>query len=175
LVPQLETGKISCVRHPCWGRLSPRQQVNNARTDHKVSAWNRIFLALMRAAFLLQLQPPTIWMPVQAVRLHVDPARIAPATERGTILDSPADRFPIKGTIFVIVHLKNGAIIALMQRRVGVAGFNRLSLPIRQDMGCSTNASGSYGTTAPHNGRGVAMYYFVLRRVDGCDSDRFRR
>ena len=35
-VPQLETGKISCVRRPCYGRLSPRQRIENVLTAIKL-------------------------------------------------------------------------------------------------------------------------------------------
>jgi hypothetical protein len=43
LVPQPETGKIGCVRRPCYGRLSPRQPPDNARRHHKfpLGAWWR--------------------------------------------------------------------------------------------------------------------------------------
>ena len=35
-MPQLETGKISCVRRPCYGRLSPRQRIENVLTAIKL-------------------------------------------------------------------------------------------------------------------------------------------
>jgi hypothetical protein len=38
LMPRPETGKISCVRLPCYDRLLPRQQANNAARGHKVSS-----------------------------------------------------------------------------------------------------------------------------------------
>ena len=37
-MPQLETGKISCVRLPCYGRLSPRQRIDNAGARIKFPA-----------------------------------------------------------------------------------------------------------------------------------------